>query len=105
MHLKEEMTEYKKGELVMSSLELSYEELPAYLKPCFLCFAMYPENIHIYIDEIIGRWIAEGFVSARNGRTAFETGEEYIAELMDRCLLIGSKTDAFNRKFTFSRMH
>eukprot|EP00268_Persea_americana_P024758 TRINITY_DN2416_c0_g1_i1.p1 TRINITY_DN2416_c0_g1~~TRINITY_DN2416_c0_g1_i1.p1 ORF type:complete len:865 (+),score=120.96 TRINITY_DN2416_c0_g1_i1:1768-4362(+) len=100
MHQKDEI-----GMLVMSRLELSYDELPSHLKPCFLCFAMYPENIHIYIDEIIGRWIAEGFVSARNGRTAFETGEEYIAELMDRCLLIGSKTDAFNRKFTFCRMH
>lgn len=105
MHLKDEMAEHRKGMLVMSSLELSYDELPSHLKPCFLCFAMYPEDFHIYIDEIIGRWIGEGFVSARNGRTAFETGEEYIAELMGRCLLIGSRKDAFNRRFLFCRMH
>lgn len=80
MHLKEEMTENKKGEMVMSSLELSYEELPAYLKPCFLCFAMYPEDYSVSVDEIVCRWIGEGFVSARNGRTAIEIGEECIAE-------------------------
>ncbi|KAJ8641229.1 hypothetical protein MRB53_017923 [Persea americana] len=105
MHLKEEMTEYKKGELVMSSLELSYEELPAYLKPCFLCFAMYPEDYTVSVDEIVCRWIGEGFVSARNGRTAIEIGEECIAELINRCLLMGIEKDEFKRRFIFCRMH
>ncbi|KAJ8631185.1 hypothetical protein MRB53_024508 [Persea americana] len=44
-HLKEALTEENTGELVMSGLGLSYEVLPTYLKPCFLCFSMLPETM------------------------------------------------------------
>ena len=77
-HLKEALAEEKTGELVMSSLELSYEELPTYLKPCFLCFSMLPEDYVIHVDNIVCWWIGEGFVSETNGRTTFETGKEYV---------------------------
>ncbi|RWR85665.1 disease resistance RPP13-like protein 4 [Cinnamomum micranthum f. kanehirae] len=103
-HLKEAFAEENTGELAMSRLELSYEELPTYLKPCFLCFSMFPEDYLIKADDIVSWWIGEGFVSETNRRTAFETGSEYIVELCNRCLLIG-EPDMFERKIARVKIH
>eukprot|EP00268_Persea_americana_P067951 TRINITY_DN9406_c0_g1_i4.p1 TRINITY_DN9406_c0_g1~~TRINITY_DN9406_c0_g1_i4.p1 ORF type:complete len:883 (+),score=126.32 TRINITY_DN9406_c0_g1_i4:110-2758(+) len=103
-HLKEALAEENTGGLVMSSLELSYEELPTYLKPCFLCFSMLPEDYVIRDDEIVCWWIGEGFVSETNGRTTFETGKEYLVELCNRCLLIGEPV-VFERNIEFIKIH
>ncbi|XXG74404.1 hypothetical protein AAC387_Pa07g3133 [Persea americana] len=103
-HLKEALAEENTGGMVMSSLELSYEELPTYLKPCFLCFSMLPEDYVIAVDEIVCWWIGEGFVSETNGRTTFETGKEYLVELCNRCLLIGTP-DVFERNIESVKIH
>ncbi|XXG74406.1 hypothetical protein AAC387_Pa07g3134 [Persea americana] len=103
-HLKEALAEENTGGMVMSSLEVSYEELPTYLKPCFLCFSMLPEDYVIAVDEIVCWWIGEGFVSETNGRTAFETGKEYLVELYNRCLLIGTP-DVFERNIESVKIH
>ncbi|XP_058096293.1 disease resistance RPP13-like protein 4 [Magnolia sinica] len=103
-HLKEELASSMKDELVISRLELSYEELPGHLKPCLLCFAMYPEDSEIPFLNMVYRWIGEGFVWGRNGKTAFEIGEECFAELFNRCLIAVGK-DTFGRRFGSCRMH
>ncbi|XP_010270690.1 PREDICTED: disease resistance RPP13-like protein 4 [Nelumbo nucifera] len=38
---------------VMASLQLSYDELPPYLKSCFLCFSLYPEDCVITKEQLI----------------------------------------------------
>ncbi|KAJ8631198.1 hypothetical protein MRB53_024521 [Persea americana] len=102
--LKEALVEEKTSELVMSSLELSYEELPTYLKPCFLCFSMLPEDYPIKVHDIVCWWIGEGFVSGTNARTAFEIGREYAVELCNRYLLLG-ECDIFDRIFDELSIH
>ncbi|XP_058099961.1 disease resistance RPP13-like protein 4 [Magnolia sinica] len=104
-HLKEELAIKKKDELVISRLELSYEELPTHLKPCLLCFAMVPEDFIVSVNEMIYWWIGEGFVWGRDGKTAFENGEECIAELFNRCLILGVDKDVFGRFFRACQMH
>ncbi|KAJ8631175.1 hypothetical protein MRB53_024498 [Persea americana] len=105
-HLKKALAEENTGGLVMSSLELSYEELPTYLKPCFLCFSMLPEDYVIAVNEIVCWWIGEGFVSETNGRTTFETGKEYAVELCNRCLLIRKgEDDLFERNIVALQIH
>ncbi|KAL5972500.1 hypothetical protein ACLOJK_039304 [Asimina triloba] len=104
-HLKEELATSKKDELVLSCLELSYEELPVFLKPCFLCFAMYPEDYEITDFEMICRWVGEGFISGRDGKTAIEAGEECFAELINRCLILGKKRDPFDSCFESCKLH
>ncbi|KAL5996663.1 hypothetical protein ACLOJK_007582 [Asimina triloba] len=75
-NLKEEMASGTiLDELVDSRLELSYEELPTNVKPCLLCFAVYPEDYPIVSFGIIQMWIAEGLVWGRRGKTASEMGE------------------------------
>ncbi|KAJ8623962.1 hypothetical protein MRB53_032492 [Persea americana] len=103
-HLKEALAEENTGELVMSSLELSYDELPTYLKPCFLCFSMLPDDYVIRVEDIVCWWIGEGFVSETNGRTTFEIGKNYVEELCSRCLLIGLHI-MFERNIEFVKIH
>lgn len=72
---------------VLASLQLSYDELPAHLKSCFLCFSVYPEDCVIFKDQLIHWWIAEGFVPMRNGRLEIESGEDCFTALVNRCLV------------------
>ncbi|XP_058096472.1 disease resistance RPP13-like protein 4 isoform X2 [Magnolia sinica] len=104
-HLKEELEISKKDEPVISCLELSYEELPTHLKPCFLCFAMFPEDFEIYVDDMVNWWIGEGFVWGKNGKTAFEIGEECLSELFNRFLILGVEKDHFERSYVRCKMH
>lgn len=71
---------------VMASLQLSYDELPAYLKSCFLSFSLYPEDCVITKKELVHWWIGEGFVPSRN-RPSSEAGEDCFSGLTNRCLV------------------
>ncbi|XP_058096983.1 disease resistance RPP13-like protein 4 isoform X2 [Magnolia sinica] len=104
-HLKEELGNDKKDKLIISRLELSYEELPTHLKPCFLCFAMFPEDFEIYVPDMVNCWIGEGFVSGRKGKTPFEIGEECLSELFNRFLILGVVKDTFERSYVRCKMH
>ncbi|KAL5993732.1 hypothetical protein ACLOJK_040990 [Asimina triloba] len=94
-HLKEEMTDSKKDDVVISRLELSYEELSMHLRPCLLCFAMYPEDYELQSTRLIGTWIAEGFVWGRRGKTALQIGEECLNELRNRFLILTDEEKFF----------
>ncbi|XP_058095975.1 disease resistance RPP13-like protein 4 isoform X1 [Magnolia sinica] len=104
-HLKEELEISKKDEMIISTLELSYEELPTHLKPCFLCFSTLPEDCEISVDYMRELWIGEGFVWGRYEKTAFEIGEECLAELFNRFLILGVGKDVFESRFIRCKMH
>ncbi|XP_058089248.1 disease resistance RPP13-like protein 4 isoform X1 [Magnolia sinica] len=104
-HLKDELKISGKDEPVISSLELSYEELPTHLKPCFLCFAMFPEDFEIEVEDMVNWWIGEGFVWGENGKTAVEIGEECFSELCNRFLILGVDKDEFERSYVSCKMH
>ncbi|KAL5972474.1 hypothetical protein ACLOJK_039278 [Asimina triloba] len=104
-HLKEEMTGSKKDEVVISRLELSYEELPMHLRPCLLCFAIFPEDRTVATFQIINMWIAEGFVWGRSGKTSSEVGEECLNELCNRCLILKDDEERFGGGFSYYEVH
>ncbi|KAL5979648.1 hypothetical protein ACLOJK_019559 [Asimina triloba] len=104
-HLKEEMTDSKKVEAVISRLELSYEELPMHLRPCLLCFAMYPEDYALESTRLIGTWIAEGFVWGRRGKTALQIGEECLNELLNRFLILKEEHKILGGVFSSCKVH
>ncbi|XP_010906147.2 putative disease resistance protein RGA3 [Elaeis guineensis] len=74
-------------EEVMGALYLSYEDLPSYLKQCFVYCSLFPEDHQIEMDYITKLWIAEGFVKAEGSSTMEETAKEYYRELTMRNLL------------------
>ncbi|KAK8633204.1 hypothetical protein V6N13_014052 [Hibiscus sabdariffa] len=49
-----------KGHGVEEVLALSYDDLPHYLRPCFLHLSNFPEDFEIQVDRLIQFWVAEG---------------------------------------------
>lgn len=89
---------------VMASLQLSYDELPPYLKSCFLSFSIYPEDCVITKEQLVHWWLGEGFVPVRNGRSSIEAGEDCFSGLTNRCLVeVVDKT--YNKTISTCKIH
>ncbi|XP_020080722.1 disease resistance protein RPM1-like [Ananas comosus] len=78
--------ESKLHEKVHDILKLSLDDLPHYLQNCFLYCSSFPEDYRIQSDMLIWLWVAEGFIEERE-RTMEEVAEDYLNELVHRCLL------------------
>ncbi|XP_041000030.1 disease resistance protein RPM1-like [Juglans microcarpa x Juglans regia] len=76
-------------------LSLSFNDLPFYLRSCFLYLSIFPEDYRIEQMRVIRLWIAEGFIEAKEGKTLEEVAEDYLNELLNRGLLqvAGTTTD------------
>ncbi|KAL3530277.1 hypothetical protein ACH5RR_009599 [Cinchona calisaya] len=75
----------------MHTLELSYKNLPDYLKPCFLYFGAFPEDEEIPFRKLIWLWIAEGFVKKCESKSLQDVATDYMNDLISRGLVIVSK--------------
>ncbi|KAJ0988245.1 hypothetical protein J5N97_006601 [Dioscorea zingiberensis] len=78
-------------------LMLSYQDLPYYLKPCFLYFSVFPEDYSIKCMKLIRLWMAEGFLKSNQGLTMEEVGEDYLRELIDRNMVQVTNVDVGGR--------
>ncbi|OIT06364.1 PREDICTED: disease resistance RPP13-like protein 4 [Nicotiana attenuata] len=101
-HFRDELKE--NDDSVMASLQLSYDELPPYLKSCFLCFSLFPEDCVIPKDQLIRWWIGESFIPLRSGRLSTEVGEDCFSQLSNRCL-IEVVDKAYNGVIHTCKMH
>ncbi|XP_027169319.1 putative disease resistance RPP13-like protein 3 [Coffea eugenioides] len=54
-------------------LELSYADLPANLKFCFLYLGLFPEDSVISVRKLIHLWVAEGIMQKRDAKNLEET--------------------------------
>jgi hypothetical protein len=82
------LTEHRSLEQMKKILLLSYYDLPFHLKPCLLYLNIFPEDYQIMRDELIWRWIAEGFVYYENQESSlFELGVCYFNELVNRNMI------------------
>ncbi|KAJ3679728.1 hypothetical protein LUZ60_017739 [Juncus effusus] len=90
------------GKECMDILATSYEELPDYLKYCFMYFACFRKDEEIQAKSLIRMWLAEGFIPTKVTRpttsampevatTILETPEEtansWLEKLVQRCLI------------------
>ncbi|XP_057781228.1 probable disease resistance protein At1g58602 [Salvia miltiorrhiza] len=72
-------------------LNLSYESLPYYLKPCFLYMGLFQEDEYIASEDLYSKWIAQGMISYKNIRdneeTLMDIAELYLSELASRSIV------------------
>ncbi|KAM3245579.1 hypothetical protein ACQJBY_056734 [Aegilops geniculata] len=80
---------------MMKILSLSYFDLPPYLKTCLLYLSMYLEDSIIEKEDLIRRWIGEGFIHREGRYTAYEVGERCFNELLNRGLIQPGGTDIY----------
>ncbi|XP_057780200.1 probable disease resistance protein At1g58602 [Salvia miltiorrhiza] len=82
---------YRDEKEIDGVLNLSYESLPYYLKPCFLYMGIFEEDEDIDVDDLYTRWIAQGMISYENIRdkdkTLIEIAEFYLGELASRSIV------------------
>ncbi|KAJ3680174.1 hypothetical protein LUZ60_016452 [Juncus effusus] len=90
---------------VTNILNLSYNNLPTYLKNCFLYCSLFPEDSAFEREMIIRLCVAEGFVEQRGRETTLEeVAEAYLVELANRSLLQVVERDGNGRAESY-RMH
>ncbi|KAL5748965.1 hypothetical protein ACOSP7_026001 [Xanthoceras sorbifolium] len=68
-------------------LNLSYQELPYYLKSCFLYVGLFPEDYEISARRLILLWVAERFVQPRGRESMEDVAEDYLEELIGRSMI------------------
>ncbi|KAL3738632.1 hypothetical protein ACJRO7_020070 [Eucalyptus globulus] len=68
-------------------LSLSFNDLPYYLKSCFLHLSLFPKGHRIKCSRLIRLWIAEGFVEKKEGKTLEEVAKDYFVEMLNRSLI------------------
>lgn len=85
-------------------LSLSYNDLPYYLKYCFLYLSIFPGSGLLEKERVIRLWIAEGFVRHENHKTLEEVADSYLNELHGRSLMQVAEKDVDGRARAF-RIH
>ncbi|PIN25649.1 Apoptotic ATPase [Handroanthus impetiginosus] len=96
-------------------LDLSYNVLPYYLKPCFLYLGCFKEDEEIDTERLYLLWMAEGLIAVEEkGRneTLRDVAQRYLNELALRCMvqvrgddISEIKFSTVYNKFTSCRLH
>ncbi|XP_022156817.1 putative disease resistance protein RGA1 [Momordica charantia] len=87
-----------KGSCVLPAFRLSYDLMPSYLKPCFLCLSLLPKDYVFYSFELIQLWMAQGILHS-SSENSDVVGQRYFNELWSRGLLEDVEEHAFGYWF------
>ncbi|KAL3506190.1 hypothetical protein ACH5RR_031572 [Cinchona calisaya] len=71
-------------------LDLSYDNLPYFLKPCFLYLGLFPADSDIETEKLYLLWVAEGLIlSQKYGHKEknIDVAEQYLGELVLQSLV------------------
>ncbi|KAH9750758.1 hypothetical protein KPL71_013998 [Citrus sinensis] len=82
---------------VLSSLLLSYNDLPSRVKRCFSYCAVFPKDYDIKKDKLITLWMAQGYLSVEQDEEIETIGEEYFGILASRSFFQEFKKSYDNR--------
>ncbi|PIN07592.1 hypothetical protein CDL12_19843 [Handroanthus impetiginosus] len=88
---------------VAQVLDLSYNVLPYYLKPCFLYLGCFKEDEEIDTERLYLLWMAEGLIAVEEkGRneTLRDVAQRYLNELAFRCMVQVQEDDISKQKFS-----
>ncbi|MCE2055585.1 hypothetical protein HAX54_042918, partial [Datura stramonium] len=89
----------------LSTMQLSYNNLPDYLMPCLLYMGMFSEDARIPVSKLLSLWIAEGFVqNSESGRLVEEATEDYMIDLIHSNMVMVSRR-RYNGKVKDFQIH
>ncbi|XP_058740371.1 putative disease resistance protein RGA3 [Vicia villosa] len=78
----------QKKDGILPALKLSYDQMPSYLKQCFVYFSLYPKDYTFNSNDIARLWVALRLVQSRNGgENLMDIAREYIDELNSRSFI------------------
>ncbi|KAJ1696779.1 hypothetical protein LUZ63_005291 [Rhynchospora breviuscula] len=78
----------REEEKIYYRLKLSYDFLESKkLRDCFLTCSLWPEDRHIYKDDLIECWIGLGSLDASDAQNIYNAGITLIGKLTSACLL------------------
>ncbi|KAJ4809059.1 Disease resistance family protein [Rhynchospora pubera] len=92
------------GKDCMNVLAMSYEDMPYYLKSCFLYLASFPEDYEITATRLVNMWVAEGFIPQQDRKTMEETSEDCLEQLFQRSMIQVSNRSP-NGSIKYCRVH
>ncbi|KAF7082045.1 hypothetical protein CFC21_085926 [Triticum aestivum] len=64
-----------------------YNDMPAEIKTCSLYLCIFPKGRNISTKRLTRRWLAEGFVSEKDGLSAEDVAETYFNHLIKRKII------------------
>ncbi|KAL5546896.1 hypothetical protein UlMin_006583 [Ulmus minor] len=76
----------QKEDHILPALQLSYNELPSYLKQCFHCCSLFPKDYRFNTTDLIQLWMAHGLLVQPNDPTKSleDIGDLYFTQLVSR---------------------
>ncbi|KAJ4789538.1 Disease resistance family protein [Rhynchospora pubera] len=92
------------GKDCMNVLAMSYEDMPYYLKSCFLYLSSFPEDYEITATRLVNMWVAEGFIPQQDRKTMEETAEDCLEQLFQRSMIQVSSRSP-NGSIKYCRVH
>ncbi|KAF3775187.1 putative disease resistance protein [Nymphaea thermarum] len=72
---------------MLPGLMLSYDDLPASLKSCFVYCSIYPKDYEIKKGSLVMQWVALGLIDQKKGIDVEVTANQCIDDLINRCLI------------------
>ncbi|KQJ85964.2 disease resistance protein RPH8A [Brachypodium distachyon] len=90
---------------MVNIISLSYLDLPRHLKTCLLYLSIFPEDHIISKENLIRRWIGEGFIHRQVGYALHESGEMCFNELINRSLIQPVIDKTFGHEVKSCRVH
>ncbi|KAG1326069.1 putative disease resistance protein RGA1 [Cocos nucifera] len=67
--LQSDLWELDKNNETLASLRLSYNRMPAHLKPCFVYCSLFPKDYVLDRDALVRLWMAQGYIPTLISKT------------------------------------
>jgi len=84
------------GKHLLSTLRISYDNLPFKLKECFIYCCVYPKGWTIEKNELIQSWMAQGYLYCSNDEQQMEDlGNEFVNILLTMSFFVGKELDEY----------
>ncbi|XP_031473846.1 disease resistance protein RGA2-like [Nymphaea colorata] len=72
---------------IFPGLMLSYDDLPHYLKSCFVYCCIYPKDYEIKRHRLVMQWMAHGLIGQKKGIDVEVTANQWINDLTNRFMI------------------